>query len=353
MRPLIYQNTYNPPGIGFSKILRWKFGFGPREQPLPVLDGVAAPPPTRHAPDLAGIHKPDPEVIQATWIGHSTFLIQYHGRNFLTDPIFGNCLTPVPGFSLKRASPPGLALHELPPIDDVLISHNHYDHLDMPAVKHLSGASARTRFWVPSGLGKWFRQKQIVNLQELAWGTSEKLGGQAELHCVPAQHFSARGPFDRNRTHWCGWVLRMGGKNIYYAGDTGYNAEFKKLGERFGGMDLSLIPIGAYNPRWIMQSVHADPLEAVKIHEDVCSRFSIGGHWGTFRLTDEPLNEPPALLNHALAERGLSEKDFCVLSPGQSMRLKITADSSLPYPAPPGMGKPSAPVKSRAVDQPD
>ena len=336
---MVYQNTHNPPGIGFSKILRWKLGFGPREQPRPVLVGADAPPPARQAPDLAAIHLPDPGTIQVTWIGHSTFLLQYQGRNFLTDPIFGNCLTPIPGFSLKRETPPGLTLPELPPIDDVLISHNHYDHLDAPTVKHLASVSARTRFWVPSGLGKWFRDKKIVPVQELAWGTSAKLGESAELHCVPAQHFSARGAFDRNRTHWCGWVLRLGEMNIYYAGDTGYNPDFRELGRRFGGMDLSLLPIGAYNPRWIMQSVHTDPVEAVKIHEDVRSRFSIGCHWGTFRLTDESLSEPPALLHHALTERGLSAKDFCVLSPGQTIALKSAVDATCPPLAPPGGGK--------------
>ena len=324
---MIYQNAHPVPGIGFSKILRWKLGLGPREPTQPALTKVAPSPTVRPAPNVAAIPQPDPAVIQLTWIGHSTFLLQFRGRNLLTDPIFGNCLTPVPGFSLKRESPPGLTFEQLPRIDDVLISHNHYDHLDAPTVKSLAKRSAATRFWLPSGLSQWFHRNHITNVQELAWGESANCGEQAELHAVPAQHFAARGPFDRNHTHWCGWVLRSAGKNIYYAGDTGYNSDFRELGRRFGGMDLSLIPIGAYNPRWIMKSVHTDPFEAVKIHEDVRSRFSIACHWGTFRLTDEPLYEPPALLERALAERGLSALDFGVLTPGQTVQIKSATNS--------------------------
>ena len=318
---MIYKNTVPQPAIGFPKILRWKFGFGPREEPGPVLPRAEASRWDNQRPDGKRIQEPDPERIQVTWIGHSTFLIQERGRNMLTDPIFGNCLTPIPGFSLKRERPPGLRLEELPPIHEVLISHNHYDHLDAPTVKHLAAKSGKTRFWVPAGLSRWFRRKGMVNVQELAWWEMTQPGDSVELHCVPAQHFAARGPFDRDRTHWCGWVLRSGGKTIYYAGDSGYSAEFREIGQRFGGMDLALIPIGAYNPRWIMRSVHVDPAEAVRIHEEVRSRFSIGGHWGTFRLTDEPMDEPPARLQQALGERGLSEKDFAVLRAGQSVLI--------------------------------
>ena len=221
-------------------------------------------------------------------------------------------------------------MDQLPPIHDVLISHNHYDHLDAPSVQRLANLSADTRFWLPAGLSAWFRKRGIDNVQELAWWKSKQLAGGGELHCLPAQHFSARGPFDRDRTHWCGWALRSGGQKIYYAGDTGYNQEFKEIGRVFDGMDVALIPIGAYDPRWIMQPVHTDPFEAVKIHEDVRSRRSIGCHWGTFRLTEEPWNEPPELLQRALAERGLTDKDFGVLVPGQSIALPTDRDSRFP-----------------------
>ena len=172
------------------------------------------------------------------------------------------------------------------------------------------------RFWLPSGLGEWFRHKNISSFQELAWWQSADLGAGMELYSVPAQHFAARGPFDKNLTHWCGWVLRTPERAIYFAGDTGYCPDFREIGERFGGFDLSLIPIGAYRPRWIMKPVHVNPFEAVQIHLDVRSRFSVAAHWGTFSLTDEPLLEPPASLQLALAERGMSSEQFCTLRIG-------------------------------------
>ncbi|HEV2692154.1 MAG TPA: MBL fold metallo-hydrolase [Verrucomicrobiae bacterium] len=316
---VIYKNTFPVPNVRFSKILRWKTGFGPKERTWPGLAVAAETGFPAPALDLKAICEPDGERIQVTWIGHSSFLIQYRGRNILTDPIFGDCLTPVPGLRLKRKSPPGLTMEQLPPIHDVLMSHNHYDHLDAPSVTRLAKLSDKTRFWLPSGLSAWFRRKKITNVRELAWWDSAEMGEGIELHCLPAQHFAARGPFDRNHTHWCGWLMRGGGRTIYYAGDSGYSEEFKEIGRRFGPMDVSLIPIGAYNPRWVMQPVHADPFEAVKIHQDVRSRFSIGCHWGTFELTDEPWGEPAALLKLALKEAGIPEKDFVTVVPGRSV----------------------------------
>ena len=303
-------------------MLRWKTGWAPRE-PAPTLpdhplaDHLLRP----VTPDCQRLQHPDPGQIQLTWIGHSTFLIQHQARNVLTDPIFGDCLTPIPGFRLPRQTPPGLRPDQLPPIHEVLISHNHYDHLDVPAIAWLRTSGGQPRFWLPSGLGDWFRGQQVANFQELAWGESASMGGEMEIHSVPAQHFAARGPFDRNRTHWCGWVLRSATRTIYFAGDTGYNPGFREIGKRFGGMDLALIPIGAYRPRWVMQPIHVDPFEAVKIHQDVGSRCSVGGHWGTFLLTDEPVGEPPALLSLALAEKHLPANNFRVLRPGETMVL--------------------------------
>jgi N-acyl-phosphatidylethanolamine-hydrolysing phospholipase D len=235
----------------------------------------------------------------------------------LTDPVFGHAVSRVSGFRVRRESPAGLRLEDLPPIHEVLISHNHYDHLDASTVKRLARVASPPRFWVPSDLSPWFRRKGIARVQELAWGESQALEPNIQLHCVPAQHFASRMPFDRDHTHWCGWVLQSVDRTLYFAGDTGYNSsDFKAIGERFGGMDLSLIPIGAYRPRWVMKPIHADPFEAVQIHQDVRSRRSIGCHWGTFRLTDEPLHEPPALLNIALAEKGIAEADFGVVALG-------------------------------------
>lgn len=300
-------------------MLRWKLGWGPREARPPVPNDFPAEKLSPVPPDLKRIQEPDPERIQLTWIGHSTFLIQHGRRNILTDPIFGDCQTPFPGLQLRRRTPPGLALNQLPPIHDVLISHCHYEHLDAPTVTRLSRAESAPRFWLPSSLGGWFRRKRIWRFQELAWWQSASLTDEMEIHSVPAQHFAARGPFDRDRTHWCGWVLRSARRTIYFAGDTGYYPGFRQIGERFGGIDLALIPIGAYRPRWLMQPVHVDPFEAVQIHRDVRARFSVAGHWGTFPLTDEPPGEPPALLQTALAEQHLSSGDFRVLRPGETI----------------------------------
>ena len=327
---MIYQNTFPQPPPRFGKILRWKLKLGPREENQSDLTGVTTEKWAAAAPDLKAIHEPNPEHIQVTWIGHSTFLIQHRQRNILTDPIFGDCLTPVPGIRLRRARPPGLTFNQLPPIHEVLISHNHYDHLDAPTVQRLAKLSAATHFWLPSGLSAWFRQKQIPNVRELAWWQSSTFAEETEIHAVPAQHFAARGPFDRNHTHWCGWVLCSGRRKVYFAGDTGYSSEFQDIGTRFGGMDVSLIPIGAYNPRWIMRSVHTDPAEAVQIHQDVRSRFSLASHWGTFRLTDEPLNEPPVRLKQALAGQGIAEADFRALQPGETVTVETAADEPWP-----------------------
>lgn len=316
---MVYRNTFPQPPPGLGKILRWKLKLGPREEEHADLNGVTLEALVPVQPNLEAIRKPNPEKIQVTWIGHSTFLIQHRQRNILTDPIFGDCLTPVPGLRLRRACPPGLTFEQLPLIHEVLISHNHYDHLDAPTVKGLAKLSGETRFWVPSGLSGWFRKKSITNVRELAWWKSASFGENAEIHAVPAQHFSARGPFDRNHTHWCGWVWCSGGRKIYFAGDSGYSPDFKQIGACFGGMDGSMIPIGAYNPRGIMRPMHTDPAEAVQIHLEVRSRWSVAGHWGTFRLTDEPLNEPPARLKQALARQGLNNSDFRSIPPGETV----------------------------------
>jgi N-acyl-phosphatidylethanolamine-hydrolysing phospholipase D len=317
----VYQNEFPHPQHGLLDVLRWKLGWGAREAkrslPEPFPAGALSP----VSPDLNRLRTPEPAQIQLTWIGHSTFLIQHGGRNMLTDPIFGDCLTPFPGVRLRRGAPPGLMPEQLPPIHHVLISHCHYDHLDLPTVRRLNGPQHAARFWLPSNLGGWFRRKRVFRFQELAWWQSAKMEADMEVVSVPAQHFAARGPFDRNRTHWCGWLVRHAGRTIYFAGDTGYSPGFRQIGERFGGVDLALIPIGAYRPRWLMKPMHADPFEAVKIHQDVHSRFSVAGHWGTFRLTDEPPAEPPALLQVALAEQKLSPRDFVWLRPGETISL--------------------------------
>ena len=303
------------PEHSLADILRWQFGWERAEAPLVNPDRL---PPYR--PEMAAPEKldgPDPAQVQVTWVGHSTFLIQHGGRNLLTDPIWGNC-GPLPLRRLRRMAPPGMAFESLPEIHEVLISHNHYDHLDTQTIRRLGPGP---RYWVPEGVGRWFARHKGYPCRELAWWDTIRLADGLEVHCVPAQHFSARSPFDRNRTLWCGWVVRSDKKTIYFAGDTGYCPVFQEIGERFDGFDLSLIPIGAYRPRRIMQAIHANPNEAVQIHRDVRSRLSVACHWGTFRLTDEPPNEPPVALEEVLRREKLAAGVFRVLRFGETIRV--------------------------------
>jgi N-acyl-phosphatidylethanolamine-hydrolysing phospholipase D len=308
-----FKNLHPHPAHSWLDILRWQFGLLPKESSYCDVRALPKYQPQVDQPAIGETSQP--EKIHLTWIGHSSFLIQHRGRNILTDPIFGNC-QPIPSPRLRRAAPPGISIETLPTIHDVLVSHCHYDHLDAPTIKRLGN---QPHYWLPGALSPWFHQRGIQNCRELKWWESTKLADDLELHCIPAQHFAARTPFDRDRTHWCGWVLQSPSRKIYFAGDTGYCPIFKDLGARFGGFDLAMIPIGAYRPRRIMQPIHTDPFEAVQIHLDVHSRQSVACHWGTFRLTDEPLNEPPIVLQKALAEQNVPAEKFRVLRFGETM----------------------------------
>src|SRR4051812_40291231 len=255
--------------------LRWKV-LERSPTPPPFTPPIAAPAPLN-------LLELEPAV---TWIGHSSFFLRLAGRSILLDPVFSDYCAPFRARRLKRRAPPGLPFDSVARPDLVLLTHNHYDHLDLPTIRRLP---ADTQFIVPQGLAPWFRNCGRTNIRELRWWESVGLQN-LRITSVPAQHFSSRTPWDRNRTLWCGWVLQSENKTAYYAGDTGYCTIFREIGERLGPMDLSLIPIGAYAPRWFMQPVHVDPQEAVQIHRDVCSRLSVACHWGTFCLTDEPMD---------------------------------------------------------------
>jgi len=305
-----FQNAHPHAPHDFLGVLRWKLGLAGKKP---------APPDYLEAPYSPGFTKPaeTAERIRLMWIGHSTFLITFRGRSILTDPIFGHC-QPFPFGRMRRLQPPGISFDELPPIDEVLISHSHYDHLDKPAIQALGN---KVRYWIPKGLAPWFRRRGIDNCRELGWWKSESFGEGMEIHSVPAQHGSGRTPFDRNRTHWCGWVLRSPGRSLYFAGDTGYSPSFAEIGYKFGGFDLSMIPIGAYEPRWLMQPVHLNPADAVQAHIDVRSRLSVACHWGTFHLTDEFPDEPPALLADELRAREIDPSRFAVLRVGECIEV--------------------------------
>lgn len=263
----------------------------------------------------------DPSLPTVTWVNHSTFWIQGFGKSILVDPIWSKRCSPLSFLGPKRrhaAHPPLEAIRSL---DAVIISHNHYDHLDRETVAALHKKHPHTLWIVPLGVKAWFSKRfPPARVIELAWW--EQFEEDFLLFtALPAQHFSGRGLLDQNRTLWMGCMIEFSRKKrVYFVGDTGYNSiDFKMIKEKFPHIDLSLIPIGVYKPRKFMRPVHVDPSEAVQIHLDVGSHLSIGGHWGTFRLSSEEMERPPFDLHQALGARNLPPQTFRVLSPGQTV----------------------------------
>ncbi len=252
----------------------------------------------------------------AVWIGHSTYLVEVDGLTILTDPVWESYCSPVPLRALRRYTEPPIALADLPPIDIVLLSHNHYDHLDAKTVMALHRFHPQIEWFLPEGLSPWFLRRGIHSFIELPrWKTHR--AQRYAVTAVPAQHFSGRSLWDQNKTHWNGYVLETASKKLYFTGDTGYNSkEFKIIGDCFSHMDLSLIPIGTYSPQKFMQPVHVSPFEAVLIHQEVKSRLSLGMHWNTFRLSDEPLDRPPYDLYLAMKEKKLPFEAFLPIDIG-------------------------------------
>ena len=257
-----------------------------------------------------------------TWIGHATILLQMDGFNILTDPHFSKRTSPVQWAGPERVAPLGLALEDLPPIDIVVISHDHYDALDEQSIKKLRRrpGGEKTRFFVPLGLKDWFAIRGVDNVFVMDWWDRHQYEN-LEIIAVPVQHWSKRSMFSRNKTLWAGWVIKTHNFRFIFVGDTGYAPHFKEIGERLGPFDLAAIPIGAYEPRWFMSKHHVNPAESVQIHRDIGSKKSMAIHWGTFILTDEPLDEPPKRLAAALQENQIPAEDFLVLQHGQTIIL--------------------------------
>jgi N-acyl-phosphatidylethanolamine-hydrolysing phospholipase D len=312
-----FQNPYRPSERGFGDFLRWRFGLGPKEASPISPEEVSIYKPETVQPAILLIKQPDSAQVQITWIGHSTFLIQLEGINILTDPQFSDYSGPNSFLGIKRVVPPGVPFGALPPIHAVLISHNHYDHLDAPTVERLGNGPT---YFVPLGIARWLEKRKIRKVVELDWWQNSCLRG-LRFHCVPIQHFSGRSPFDRNETLWSGWVIESKLGKIFFAGDTGYSPIFKEIGDRFSPIQISIIPIGAYRPRWFMSPVHVDPPEAIKIVKDTHSQIAIAGHWGTFKLSDEPLGEPSVYLRKALREEGIDQGQFIIMKFGETVCL--------------------------------
>jgi len=253
-----------------------------------------------------------------TWVGHSTLLVQLDGVNLLTDPHWSNRASPFSFAGPRRVTPPGIRFEDLPPIDLVLISHDHYDHLDVATVKRLA-ADHRPLFLVPLGLKAWFADLGISSVEELDWWQSRSFNGLT-FACLPAQHFSARSFWDRNRRLWSGWAVLGREKRLFFGGDTGYYDLFKEIGRRWGPFDLAAISIGAYMPAAIMAKTHTTPEEALRLFQDVRGQRFVGIHWGTFDLAEEPIEEPPARLLAEARRLGLDADRIWIMKHGETRR---------------------------------
>jgi len=253
------------------------------------------------------------------WIGHSTFLIKKNGITILTDPIFSERASPFKNIGPKRLIPPALNISDLPQIDFVTVSHNHYDHLDIKSLKTISKLNQDAVFLVPVGDLKLLKRKNIDNTFEFNWWESYEINGLI-LTFTPVQHWSKRGLFDRNESLWGGWFLKFNDYSLYHAGDTGYSRDFKDTKDRLGSPKYSFIPIGAYDPEWFMERGHVNPEDAVRIMLDLESDYAFGMHWGTFVLTDEDTLEPPERLMEAVKNN--NDISFNSLKPGQVIYLK-------------------------------
>ena len=258
-----------------------------------------------------------PDQVAVSFINHATFLIRLPGAVVLTDPMFSERCSPVSGLGPKRVRPPGLALSDLPRPDVVLLSHNHYDHMDLPSLRKLHRLHA-PKFVTLLGNARHLAGLGIEAV-ELDWWQTLNVGA-LRITATPARHFSARTPFDRNRALWGGFMLaaEAGAGQVLFAGDSGAGSHWDDIGARLGAPDLALLPIGAYEPRWFMAPVHMNPAEAVQAHLALGARSSIGMHFGTFQLTDEAIDAPVIALEAARREAGLTPEDFAVLGFGET-----------------------------------
>lgn len=322
-----YRNASHEDVSGW-KLLRWMASRTAQRLPRPPKAPVRGV-----APDLAFLHANRTEPA-ATWIGHSTVLLQVAGVNILTDPVFSRFASPVSFAGPRRHQPPGIALSELPRIDVVLLSHIHYDHLDRPSVRALAHqAGGPPLFLVPAGVERWFEANvpgvrtsgANANVRGFEWND-----GLADHPRAPGltfdflrvQHWSNRTPFSRNDTPWGSWAIRHPEFSFWFSGDLGYSRDTAEIGQRFGGFDAAAIAIGAYEPRWFMRGQHCNPDEAVQILHEVGAREAFAIHWGTFPLTDESLDQPPRDLEAALAARGVPTERFRVLKHGETRRYR-------------------------------
>jgi len=251
-----------------------------------------------------------------TYVNHSTFLIQTNGLNIITDPVYSDRVSPFSFAGPKRMRPPGIKFEDLPKINFVLLSHNHYDHLDVNTLKRIQESSDPV-FITPLGVDLYLNKKGIYKTVSLDWWEAHTINKSVSVSAVEAQHFSSRGMFDRDKTLWAGYIIESLSGNIYFAGDTGYNNFFNKIGQDYGPIKTALIPIGAYIPRWFMGPIHVDPKQALQIHKDVGAELSIGMHYGTFPLADDGEMDP---INDL--EKAMNDENFVLMKEGEKIIRK-------------------------------
>ncbi len=315
----VFFNPGNPQMRGLPDIARWKLTS--RSTPWPRSVALTPSP----QPALVA------NAVRATWINHATFLLETPQGNFLTDPVFSRCCGLFGQLGPPRVHPPGLAFQDLPVIHFVLLSHDHYDHCDLPTLRQLAQAHEPLAL-TPLGNGDLLTRAGFTRIIELDWWQNHTITPNLSLTVTPAQHWSNRLTRPRNGRLWGGFFINAGPLRLYFAGDSGYHDSlFKDIGRRLGPPDLALLPIGAYEPRWFMHIHHCNPAEAVQIHRDLGAHVSAAMHWGTFQLTDEGRNEPPQALKIALQKAGLTLDDFRVLEPGGALIVpsKPTTHSSV------------------------
>jgi L-ascorbate metabolism protein UlaG (beta-lactamase superfamily) len=260
-----------------------------------------------------------PDDVVVTFVGHATFLIQVGATNLLIDPVYSERASPVSFVGPRRIRPPRVRFDDLPIISLVLVSHNHYDHCDLRTLRALDRRFP-PRLVAPIGNGQLLRSSGIHDVEEVDWWQTAS-SAPLPITLTPAQHFSSRTMFDRNRALWGGFLIEASGRRIFFAGDTGYGPHFREIAAQLGPIDLALLPIGAYEPRWFMKDIHMNPAEAVQAHVDLAARQSIGMHFGTFQLTPEAIDAPARELANALRERGVPAEQFRTADVAESVWL--------------------------------
>jgi len=307
--PVPYTNLDGNAGnAGFFSVLRWMTGLHHEKRPRSPATGVPVPVVQN---DGTAVRTASRDAL--TWIGHATFLVQLGGRSALIDPVMSSRIA---GF-IPRNVAPGLSWHALPKIDVVLITHNHRDHMDAPTLKRLGPDPV---YVVPLGLGKWFRRAGLRRVVEMSWWQQEEIEG-LHITFVPAEHWSRRSLFDTNKSWWGGYVIEYDGLRVYHSGDTGWFRGFRLIAERCGAIDAAMLPIGAYAPRWFMQRQHMDPDDAVRAFQALRAERFVAMHWGTFKLTDEDLREPPRLLDDVWESVELPRERLEVPAIGETLIL--------------------------------